>query len=124
MFALFRNIDLILLGLALPVFVVADLPLLGWVTAALLWLAWRAIGIWTDRKALAIGASDPAKLAGLATGSLIGRGWLLGATLLAVGLATDNRTGLSAALLATLLFTSSFVVRLTSRPTHQASPIS
>ncbi len=101
MFALFRNIDLILLGLALPVFVVADLPLLGWVTAALLWLAWRAIGIWTDRKALAIGASDPAKLAGLATGSLIGRGWLLGATLLAVGLATDNRTGLSAALLAT-----------------------
>lgn len=124
MTALLRNLDLLLLGVALPVFVVADLPLLGWLTAAVIWVAWRAIGEWTDRKARAIGSSNPGKLAGIATGSLIGRGWMMGLILIGVGLLTDDRTGLSAALLCVVLFTSSFVVKLTSRPTHQASPAS
>jgi hypothetical protein len=121
---LLRNLDLVLLGIALPVFLVADLPIVGWLTAAVIWLAWRGIGAWTDRKAREIGSSNPGKLAGVATGSLIGRGWLMALTLLAVGLLTDDSTGLSAALLCAVLFTSSFVVRLSSRPTHQASPVS
>ena len=99
MTALIRNLDLVLLGIALPVFVVAELPILGWVTAAAIWLAWRAIGAWTDRKAREIGPNNPGKLAGVATGSLIGRGWLMAIALLGVGLLTDDRTGLSAALL-------------------------
>ena len=122
--ALIRNLDLVLLGIALPVFLVAGLPLVGWLTAAVIWIAWRAIGVWTDRKAAEIGTSNPGKLAGVATGSLIGRGWLMAFVLLGVGLLTDNRTGLSAALLCAVLFTSSFVVRMLSRPTHQASPVS
>ncbi len=124
MTALLRNLDLLLLGVALPVFLVAGFPILGWLTAAVIWIAWRAIGEWTDRKAVAIGSSNPGKLAGVATGSLIGRGWMMGLALFAVGLATDDATGLSAALLCVVLFTSSFVVKLISRPTHQASPAS
>lgn len=124
MTALLRNLDLLLLGVALPVFAATGLPLLGWLTAAVIWIAWRAIGEWTDRKALAIGSSNPGKLAGIATGSLIGRGWMMGLILISVGLLTDDETGLSAALLCVVLFTSSFVVKLISRPTHQASPAS
>lgn len=124
MTALFRNIDLVLLAVALPVFLVANLPIIGWATAAVIWIAWRGIGEWTDRKARAIGSSNPGKLAGIATGSLIGRGWMMGLVLIAVGLLTNDKTGLSAALLCVVLFTSSFVVKLISRPTHQASPVS
>ncbi|MEH3053712.1 MAG: hypothetical protein PGN13_06830 [Patulibacter minatonensis] len=124
MTSLLRNLDLVLLGIALPVFLLTGLPIVGWLTAAVVWLAWRGIGAWTDRKATAIGADNPGKLAGIAAGSLIGRGWLLAIVLLVVGLLTDNRTGLSAALLSAVLFTSSFVVRMASRPTHQASPVS
>ncbi|MFT4034076.1 MAG: hypothetical protein QM679_00710 [Patulibacter sp.] len=124
MTALIRNLDLVFLGIALPVFLAAGLPILAWLTAAVIWLAWRAVGTWTDRKAQEIGADNPGKLAGVATGSLIGRGWLMAFVLLGAGLLTDDRTGLSAALLCALLFTSSFVVRLLSRPTHQASPVS
>lgn len=124
MTALLRNLDLLLLAVALPVFVVAGLPFLGWATAAVIWLAWRGIGEWTDRKARATGSDSPGKLAGILTGSLIGRGWLMAIVLLGAGLLTDDRTGLSAALLCVVLFTSSFVVRLISRPTHQASPVS
>lgn len=124
MTALLRNLDLLLLGVALPVFLVAGFPILGWLTAAVIWILWRGIGEWTDRKARAIGASNPGKLAGVATGSLIGRGWMMGLILIAVGLLTDDETGLSAALLCVVLFTSSFVVKLISRPTHQASPAS
>ncbi len=124
MTALLRNLDLVLLAVALPVFVGTDLPIIGWATAAVIWLLWRGIGEWTDRKARSMGSDSPGKLAGILTGSLIGRGWLLAIVLIVVGLTTDDRTGLSAALLCVVLFTSSFVVRLVSRPTHQASPVS
>lgn len=125
MTALFRNLDFVLLGVALPVFLVADLPLIGWLTAAVIWVLWRGIGAYTERKAMAAAATDgPGRLAGIVAGSMIGRGWLMGLILIGVGLATNDETGLSAALLCVVLFTSSFVVKLVSRPTHQASPAS
>lgn len=123
MTALVRNLDLVLLGVALPVFVGAGLPLLGWLTAALVWLAWRAIGEWTNRKANEI-SENPGRFAGLMTGSMIGRGWMLAIVLFVVGTLTDDRTGLSATVLCFVLFTSFFVVRLASRPTHQAGATS
>lgn len=121
---LLRNLDLVLLAIALPVFVAAGWPLAGWLTAAAIWIAWRAIGLWTDSKAASIGQADPGKFVGLVAGSMIGRGWLLGITLLVVGLLTSDEVGLSAALLCVVLFTCSFVVKLASRPSHQASPAS
>jgi hypothetical protein len=122
--ALFRNLDLVILAVALPIFLVAGFPLLGWLTGALVWLAWRAIGVWTDRKALAIGSSNPGKLAGIAAGSLIGRGWLMGLALIVVGLSTDRATGLSACLLCVLAFTAAFVIKLVSQPAHRPSTAS
>ena len=112
-----RNLDLLLLALALVVFAVAELPLLGWVTAAGIWALWRGIEWWTERKLR--DEHDPKRLAGIAAGSLIGRGWLLGLILLGAGLATDREVGLSAALLVLALFTVHFTFKLIA-PAHGA----
>lgn len=109
-----RNLDLALLALALPVFVVAGLPLLGYATALVIWLMWRTIGAFAERKARE--TSDLARAAAITTGSMIGRGWLLGLTLVAVGLTAGDDVGLSAALLCVVLFTVSFTMRLVVRP--------
>jgi hypothetical protein len=109
-----RNIDLALLALALPLFIVADFPLLGWLTAAVIWALWRGIGEFSDRRAAA--ATDPKTMAGIAAGSMVGRGWLLGLILLGVGLATDDDVGLSAAVLALALFTVHVTFKLMLRP--------
>jgi hypothetical protein len=112
--ALLRNIDLALLALALPVFVVADLPLLGYATALVIWLMWRTVGAYAERKATA--TKDVGRMAAITTGSMIGRGWVMGLTLLGVGLAAGDNVGLSAAVLCVILFTASFTTRLVARP--------
>jgi hypothetical protein len=105
-----RYLDLVLLAVALAVFALAGLPILGWVTAAGIWALWRGIGLWSDRRLE--GEKDPKTMAGIATGSLIGRGWLLGLILLGVGLAAGDDVGLSAALLVLALFTVYFTSKL------------
>ena len=107
-----RNLDLALLALALPVFLVAGLPLLGYATALVIWLAWRTIGAYAERKATA--TKDIGRMAAITTGSMIGRGWLMGLTLIAVGL--------SAALLCVVLFTTSFTTKLVARPFEGTTP--
>ena len=102
--------DLVLLALALPIFIVAELPVLGWVTAAVVWGVWRVVGTVSERKAAA--ATDPKQMAGIAAGSMIGRGWLLGLILLGAGLAFGDEVGLSAAVLAFALFTIHFTFKL------------
>ena len=107
---LLRNFDLLLLLLALGVFAAADLPLLGWVTAAVIWALWRGIEWWTERRLA--NERDPKRLAGIALGSLIGRGWLLALILFGAGLATNREVGLSASLLLVALFTVHFTFKL------------
>jgi hypothetical protein len=111
---LLRNFDLLLLALALVVFAVAGLPILGWVTAAGIWALWRGIEWWTERRLHS--ERDPKRLAGIAAGSLIGRGWLLGLILLGAGLAAGEDVGLSAALLVLALFTVHFTFKLIAPP--------
>jgi hypothetical protein len=117
---LVRNLDLMLLALAVPVFIVADWPLVGWLTGAVVWALWRGIGEWSDRRAEA--ATDPRRTVGIAAGSMIGRGWLLGLILLAVGLAGGKDVGLSAALLVLLLFTVHFTLKLILRTADPRRP--
>lgn len=107
-----RYADLALLALALPLFLVADFPLLGWAGAAAAWLLWRGIGAWTTRKAEA--SRDPRTVVGLMAASMIGRGWLIALTIFGVGLA-DHMAGLAAAVLAVALFTLHFSVSTISR---------
>jgi hypothetical protein len=112
--SLVRNLDLALLALALPVFLVAGLPLLGYATALVIWLMWRTIGAYAERKARE--TADLARMAAITTGSMIGRGWLLGLTLVGVGIAAGDDVGLSAAVLCVVLFTVSFTAKLVVHP--------
>jgi hypothetical protein len=112
-----RYLDIVILVLALPVFLAADLPMLGYAAAAAAWLVQRAIQVVLTRKAAA--AEDPRAVAGIAVGSMIGRGWLVALTILAVGLADSDEAGLSAAVLLLVLVTAYLTVSMIMRPVHK-----
>jgi hypothetical protein len=108
-----RFLDLALLALALPIFVAADLPLLGWAGAASGWLIQRAVQVAIERRARA--SNDPRTVAGLLTGSMIARGWIIAGSIFIVGL-SEREAGLAAAILAITLFTFYFTGQLIGRP--------
>ena len=116
--AFVRLLDLVVLALALPVFVVAGLPLAGYAAAAGAWLVQRAIQVTLERRARA--SDDPRTVVGLTAGSMIGRGWLVALTIFGVGVAVDREAGLSAAVLVIVLFTVYFTVTMILRPFEAA----
>ncbi len=115
-----RNLDLVVLAVALPVFLIAGWPIVGWAGALVIWVAWRAIAAWTQRKAEETG--DMRKLAGIMTGSMIGRGWMLALGLLAIGLGVSDRAGLAAGVLLLVAFTVSFTASFVLRPFDARHP--
>lgn len=118
--AFLRYFDLLLAALALPLFILADLPLAGWLTGAGTYTVQRLIGDYTARRAAA--SDDARTTVGLMAGSMIGRGWLVALTIFAVGAATDSETGLSAAVLFITLFTVYFTMQMILRPFEKENP--
>jgi MFS-type transporter involved in bile tolerance (Atg22 family) len=110
---LLRYLDLVVLALALPVFIFAGLPLLGYAAAAVAWLVQRGIRELLNRRARA--SDDPRTVAGLLAGSMIIRGWLAALAIFGVGLA-DRDAGLSAAVLVIALFTVFLSGEMLARP--------
>jgi hypothetical protein len=108
-----RYLDLVLLALALPVFVLGGLPMLGYAAGAAAWLVQRGVQLLLNRKAVA--ADDPRTTVGIAAGSMIGRGWLVALTIFAAGL-KDEDAGLASAVLVIVLFTAYFTVSMIMRP--------
>src|SRR3954451_7797525 len=96
-----RNVDVLILAIALVIFVVAGLPILGWLTGAGAWAVQRGISELAVRKANA--AQDPRTKVGLLAGSMIARGWIVAGIIIAVGL-QNNSAGLSAAVLFLAVF--------------------
>ncbi len=116
-----RYLDLIVLALALPVFVAAGWPLLGYAAGAVAWLAQRVIQAWTTARALqAQEDGDVKRVAGYVTGSMIGRGWLVALIIFGAGM-IENDAGLAAAVLVVVLFTVYFAASMAVRP-FQTSP--
>jgi hypothetical protein len=111
---LFRWLDVILVVLAAPFVVLTGLPVLGYVVGAAAWIVNRVIGAFVERRARA--TDDVRKAVGLNLGALIARSWLVGLTILAVGLAGDREDGLTAALLVLAAFTLYLVTSLLLRP--------
>lgn len=109
---LLRQFDVVLLLLALPVFVVADQPLLGWAATTIAWIAQKALQAFLERKAAQ--EDDARRFFGFMAGSLIGRSWLLALTIFAVGIA-DRDAGLAAAVLALAVFTVYLAISLIMR---------
>jgi hypothetical protein len=107
-----RYLDLLLVALALPVFLVAGLPLAGMAVGGGVWVAQRGLQEYLDRRASA--SKDPRTVVGLLAGSMIARGWLVAIAVFLVGL-SDNEAGLAAAVLVIVLFTFYFAVRMILR---------
>lgn len=115
--AALRNLDLAVLVLALGVFLAAGLPMAGYAAAAGAWLLQRVIKHYVERRATQAG--DARTTVGLIAGGMIARGWLAAGIVFGVGIATDDETGLAAAVLFILLFTIWFTMGLVLRPTSE-----
>jgi len=109
-----RNIDLIVLAVALVVFVAAGLPILGWVTGAAAWVGQRLLRDFLASRARK--TDDPREMVGYLAGSMIGRGWIVALIIFGVGLATEDSVGLSAAVLFVFTFTFYLTVSVITRP--------
>jgi hypothetical protein len=104
-----RFADLALLAIALPVFVLADLPLLGYAVAAGAWIVQRAVQAWAAGRVVRdLAAGERRSAIGVTAGATLGRVWLVTASVLAVGLIADREDGLAAAVLSAALFTVYF----------------
>jgi hypothetical protein len=102
---LVRFADLVVLAAALPVFLLAGLPMLGYAVAAVAWLAASAIQLAAERHvkgSLARGNRNSAL--GAMAAATLGRVWLVALAILLVGL-SDRESGLAAAVLAAVLVT-------------------
>ena len=129
---LLKHVDLVMLALALPVFLAGGLPLAGYVTGAVAWIAQKLVKEYTERRALAIARQSQArpkpdhraaiddmrKVAGLTAGSMIGRGWLCALTIFGGYFAAgqDDAVGLAAAVLIVVCFTAYFATAMVLRP--------
>jgi hypothetical protein len=116
-----RNIDLIVLALALPLFLAAGWPILGWITGAGAWLLQRVVRDFLAARARK--ANDPRSIVGYMAGSLIGRGWLCAIIIFGVGFATEDAVGLGAALLFIATFTFYFTVSMILKPFEDGAGI-
>jgi hypothetical protein len=103
---LLRYADLALLALALPVFVVADWPLVGYAAIAAAWLVQHAMLAWADRaSAAALADGNRNRAMGIVGGITLARVWLVSLAILLVGLLGEREDGLAAAVLAFALVT-------------------
>ena len=115
--AILRGLDLIVLALALPAFLVAGWPLLGYAATTVAWLLQRGIRAIATRRAVATG--DRRAALGVLAGTMMGRIWLLALAVLGAGLA-EREAGLAAGVLAAVLFTVYLSTTLIVRPLEEA----
>lgn len=97
-----------LIGLALPVFVIAGWPLKGWALTAVLWTAAQALGYLLTRLPLDDGNLAASGVRGIGMGF---RAFIVGIPLVAVTVA-DSRVGAAAAILYVLAYTLELAVSL------------
>lgn len=111
-------LDLGALALALPLFLIAGFPMLGYLTAAVVWLLQRGVRDLVARRAQK--ATDVRTAVGLNAASMIVRGWVVAFAIFAIGL-SDSEAGLAAAVLFLFLFTIFFTMQAIVRPQGPSS---
>lgn len=113
-----RYIDLVLLWLTAPLALVLGAPEFGVLLAAIVWTVQRVVALRVDRVAR---ARDSAREAiGLNVATMMGRMWLLAATIVVAGVAGEREDGLAAALVLLGAFTISLVTTLLLRSLERA----
>ena len=111
-----RYLDLVLLAAALPVFIVADLPIVAWIVVAGVWAVQYAIEYVTDRAVAQAAADKDRKAAmGWIGATTLARVWIVALAVLLVGVLSSKDAGLAAALLSLVLFTVHLASRVLGR---------
>ncbi len=111
-----RYADLAVLALALPVFLLADWPLLGYAVIAVVWLIQRSVQVAAERRtARALAEGDRRSAMGVLAWSILGRVWLVTLSILLVGGLAERQDGLAAAILSAVLVTVSFASQALAR---------
>ena len=101
-----RYLDLVLLAVALPVFLLADVPMAGYLAVAGIWIVMYGIEIASNRAiAGAVERRDRRAAMGWLGATSLASAWVVALAVLIVGLAAGKDAGLAAALLALVLFT-------------------
>jgi hypothetical protein len=101
-----RYLDLLLLAVALPIFIAADLPMSGYLVVAGVWLVMYGIEIGANRAiAGAVARRDRRAAMGWLGATGLARAWIVALAVLIVGLSAGKHAGLAAAVLAAILFT-------------------
>ena len=105
-----RNIDLLVLALALPLFIALGAPISGYIAAGGAWVLGRAVKhVAESKRERAFADNDRNTALGLTAASMLGRLWIVAAAILVVGLVDEREAGLAAALLAAALVTASLI---------------
>lgn len=106
-----KYVDLVVLAAALAVFLLGDLPMLGYAAAAAVWLVQRAAQMISAKRVKAeLQAGNRQRAMGIVAATTLGRVWLMATAVLLVGLA-EREAGLAAGVLVAILFTVSFAAQ-------------
>jgi hypothetical protein len=108
-----RYLDVVLIVLAAPFVILLGLPVLGYLVGAGIWMAQRVLEALLDR---AGSRADVRRAIGIKVASMIGRTWLIGIGVLAVGLAAEREDGFTAAIVCLAAYTVHLATTLMLRP--------
>jgi hypothetical protein len=101
-----RYADIGLLIVALPIFLVAGWPMLGYAVCAAAWVAQHGVLAAAERSSrAALAAGDRRRALGITAAATLGRLWLVTLAILLVGLLAEREDGLAAAVLTLALVT-------------------
>ncbi len=113
-----RYLDVVVVVLAAPFVLFTGLPVLGYVVGAVLWILGRVIEAVLDARAR---RADVRAAVGLRFASMLGRTWLIGLGILAVGLAAEREDGFTAAIVCLVAYTIHLATTLILRPLERSA---
>jgi hypothetical protein len=108
-----RYLDVVLIVLAAPFVILLGLPVLGYLVGGGVWIAQRVLEAVLEHAAR---RSDVRRAIGIKVVSMIGRTWLIGVAILAVGLGAEREDGFTAALVCLAAYTIHLATSLILRP--------
>ena len=117
-----RHLDFVVLGVALPVFLLAGWPIAAWAVTAVVWFGQAVLIASLENRAMR--STEPRQQIGLMVGGGMARAWIAAFSILATGLIFGDDAGLACAILMIALFTiyfaSKMLVHFTAQPTTKA----
>ncbi len=115
-----RYIDLVLLWLTVPLALALGAPALGVLVGAVVWTVQRFVALAVERRARE--RESMREVLGLTMAAMFGRMWLIGCTIVAVGVGGSREDGAAAAIVLLVVFTISLAATLLLRSLSDDGP--